>query len=175
MPEKAHTHKSDYTSPNREEFTVALNGKFSLDEDHYFYFVHPKAWSGNSDTFYMKSYFQYFSPALDKPIEGFAHGKYSDILKKCRLLLSRGKKQYGVTDMYPDPINFGYYTFSEKGDMIDHDGEVNFDGDRLLSFSFEHLSRAYTEEEWNRYLNDESYQLPNAIIYDFKGGTYIKE
>lgn len=29
-PEKAHTHKVDYTTPNKEEFTAALNGKFSL-------------------------------------------------------------------------------------------------------------------------------------------------
>ena len=69
---------------------------------------------------------------------------------------------------------FGYNTFDENDRMREHWGSIDFSDGQLKSFTFEHLSRSWTDDEWNKYLSDENYQLPDAILYDYVGGTYYK-
>ena len=82
---------------------------------------------------------------------------------------------------YKDTANnivFGYYSFVGTGEdqrMVEHWGSVTFDEDGDLdSFTFEHLSRNWTEKEWDQYTRDVDYQLPDAILYEYEGGTYEK-
>ena len=58
--------------------------------------------------------------------------------------------------------------------MLDHHGEVDFSNDTLNSFSFEYLSRYWTDEEWDIFTKDIDYHMPDPIIYDYVGGTYTR-
>lgn len=40
--------------------------------------------------------------------------------------------------------------------------------------TYEHLSREWTDEEWDVFTRDKSYSMPDPIIYDYIGGTYTK-
>ena len=168
--------KTDYTIPTLSNYTSELNGKYKLDDEHYFYFVSPKGYDGK-DGYYLDSYFQYFAPNLDKPIEGFAHGvTYEDSIAPPRIYFTYSHEVlFYKRDLDTEKaLTFGYHTFDSKDNMIDHYGSIDFSNGKLNSFTFEHLSRSWTEEEWNKYLESEDYHLPDAIIYDFVGGTYCK-
>lgn len=176
-PETSNRNKTDYTVPTLEEYTSELNGKYALDAEHYFYFVSPRGYE-MPDGPYMNSYFQYYAPGLDKPIEGFAHGiTYKDSIAPPRLYLtySQGPSYYDILEDTEKSLMFGYTTFTANDTMIDHYGSIDFSNGHLNSFSFEHLSRSWTEEEWDEYTKSTENQLPDAIIYEYVGGTYIKE
>lgn len=174
--ENSNLNSPDYTVPTLENYTSELNGKYQLDEDHYFYFISPNAYESKNGP-YKNSYFQYFSSELSKPIEGFAHGiTYKESIAPPRIYLTYSTKS-SYYESLEDTINalmFGYNTFKEDDTMIDHYGSIEFKDGKLNSFTFEHLSRSWTEEEWNKYLSIEDYNLPDAIIYEYKGGKYIK-
>jgi hypothetical protein len=71
-------------------------------------------------------------------------------------------------------VLFGYYTFDSSDNMIDHFGTVDFSNGVMNSFTFEHFSRNWTDQEWDLFTKDESYHMPDPIIYDYVGGTYAK-
>ena len=165
--------QTDYTVPTRENFTACLNGKYALDETHYFYFFYPEV-----NSYYAKSYFQYYSPELSKPIEGFAAGRtYTNLDNVPTMIFTYSRqvslyKAGGQTD--EGGIYFGYYSESVSGRLVEHWGSVDFSNGNLNSFTFEHLSRYWTDEEMDRWTRDESYHLPDPILYEYEGGTYSK-
>ncbi len=176
-PEGENLNSTDYTVPSLENYTSELNGKYKLDEEHYFYFISPAGYT-IKDGDYLDSYFQYFAPGLDKPIEGFAHGiTYKDSYAPPRLYLtySRESSFYDALEDNESLLMFGYTTFTENDTMVDHYGSIDFSDGKLKSFTFEHLSRSWTEAEWDEYTKDINAKLPDAIIYEYVGGTYVKE
>ena len=176
VEETNNLNKNDYSIPTLEEYTSELNGKYQLDKDHYFYFVCPKGYV-ISDGPYLNSYFQYFAPELDKPIEGFAHGvTYKESIAPPRIYFtySRQSSYYKALEDVESNLMFGYSVFDDDDNMIDHYGSIDFSNGKLNSFTFEHLSRTWTEEEWNEFMNNENYEMPDSIIYEFIGGTYHK-
>ena len=169
--EAKNINKRDYLNSTIDEFTAAIDGKYALDEDHYFYFLSPKGWS-TPDGLFLDSYFQYYSSELDKPIEGFVFGYTVDNrsvlkMKTLKVLTDWGKGSEGR-------ITFGYSTFDAKDNMIDHDGTIDFSDGVLNSFTFEHLSRWWTDDEWDKFTKDKDYHMPDPILYDYIGGTYRK-
>ena len=168
--EDYHTNEHDTITPTLENFTNAFNGFYKLDEDHYFYFLNPQGFTVSGNLY--ESYFQYFSSELEKPLEGFVSGhSYENepyvLFKYVRDLVDWGKED-------TRRINFGYSTFDEEDNMIDHDGTVDFSDGELHSFTFEHLSRHWSELEWKEFITKPEYHLPDAILYDYVGGTYVK-
>ncbi|MBE6603948.1 MAG: hypothetical protein IJC95_05560 [Clostridia bacterium] len=176
VEESPNINNPDYTVPTLENYTSELNGKYELDEDHYFYFISPRGYALQNGP-YLNSYFQYFAPELDKPLEGFAHGiTYKDSLAPPRLYLTYSceSSYYKSLEDTEKALMFGYTTFQDDDTMIDHYGSIDFSNGKLNSFTFEHLSRSWTEEEWDTYTKSSNYQLPDAVIYDYVGGTYKK-
>ncbi len=164
----------DHTIPTLENYTSELNGKFELDKDHYFYFISPKGYVLQNGP-YMDSYFQYYSPELDRPLEGFAHGiTYKNSIAPPRIYFTYSKKSsyYDALEDTEKTLTFGYHTFTADFTMIDHYGSIDFSGGKLNSFTFEHLSRSWTEDEWDEFTKNQDYRLPDAIIYEYLGGTY---
>ncbi len=169
--EAPNTNERNLIIPTLENFTSALNGFYKLDDSHYFYFVSPRAWAANGGTF-LDSYFVYYSNEIEKPIEGFAkgftfEGESTIYFKTLKLSVDWGKGSEGR-------LVFGYSTFDENDNMYDHFGTVDFSDGVLKSFTFEHLSRQWTDEEWDLFTKDKSYHMPDPIIYEYKGGTYTK-
>ncbi len=177
VPESANKNNPDLTNPTLDNYTYDLNGKYQMDEEHYFYFVNPFGYV-IKDGPLMDAYFQYYAPGLDKPLEGFAHGvTYKDSIAPPRLFLT-----YSLASSYYDSledteklINFKYVTFDANDRMVDHYGSLDFSEGHLQSFTFEHLSRSWTEDEWDEYTKSETATLPDAIIYEYVGGTYYKQ
>lgn len=176
VEESKNTNSPDYTLPTLENYTSELNGKYQLDEDHYFYFVSPKGYVSQNGP-YMNSYFQYYAPELSRPIEGFAHGiTYKESIAPPRVYFtySRESSYYKSLEDTSSALMFGYTTIKEDYTMIEHYGSIDFSDGELKSFTFEHLSRSWTDSEWDKYMNSSDYRLPNAIIYEYVGGTYYK-
>ncbi len=174
--ESANKNKNDYTKPTLENYTSQLDGKYALDENHYFYFVSPKGFV-SKDGPYLDSYFQYYSSQLEKPLEGFAHGiTYKDSYAPPRLYLTYSDESsyYKSLEDTMKVIDFGYTTFKEDDTMVEHWGSIDFSDGQLKSFAFEHLSRRWTEQEWDLYTKDENAKLPDAILYEYVGGEYFK-
>ena len=174
IEEKPHKNDIDYMTPTIDNFTSALDGTYKLDDEHYFYFLSPKAWSTANGGF-LNSYFQYYSSALSSPIEGFVMGysyDYSSTSKLATLYLKTVKKAIDWGESTEGSISFGYSTFDEKDNMIDHYGSVDFSNGVLHSITFEHLSRPWTDKEWDEFISNPDYHLPDPILYDYIGGTY---
>ena len=174
--ENPHKNNKDYLTPTDDNFTSAINGKYELDNDHYFYFLNTRGWSTPNGSF-LESYFQYFSSELSKPIEGFITGfsyDYSNTVRMKTFYIRTYKDavDWGWKD--EGKVSFGYNTFDEKHNMIDHYGEIDFSNGVLHSFSFEHLSRPWTDKEWEPYIKGEVDEMPDNILYEYVGGTYIK-
>lgn len=169
--ESKNTNKVDYMTPTLKDFTSAIDGYYRLDESTYFYFLCPRGWS-TGDGWFLDSYFQYYSPKLSKPIEGFISGhSFENVptfnMKTLRDLTDWGKGSEGR-------IDFGYTTFDQDDNMIEHNGTIDFSNGILNSFTFEHLSRRWTDAEWNKFISNPDYHMPDAVLYDFIGGTYVK-
>lgn len=166
------TKENDYTTPTKKVFTSALNGYFILDEEHYFYFLYPII-----NDYYAFSYFQYYSSALSKPLEGFAQGMTFNVSGESTDIYLTYSREVLFSKAYKDNANavrFGYYTIDEEDNMLDHHGEVDFSNGTLNSFSFEYLSRYWTDEEWDEFTKNIDYHMPDPIIYDYVGGTYTR-
>ena len=71
-------------------------------------------------------------------------------------------------------IHFGYYSVDKNDSLVEHWGSVDFSDGQLKSFTFEHLSRYWTDEETDEWTKNENYQLPDPIYYEYIGGTYAK-
>ena len=167
--------KIQYIPATFDHFTSELDGFFKFDEQTYFYFVCPRAWI-TPDGSFINSYFQYYSPSLSKPIEGFASGysfEYNSTERRQTLNLKTLRDSVDWGEGTEGRISFGYYTFDEEDHMINHDGTVDFSNGTLNSFTFEHLSRQWTDNEWNRFIKSDD-PLPDAILYEYIGGTYTK-
>ena len=177
VAESSNKNDVDYSVPTKNCYTSELNGKYVLDENHYFYFISPKGYTlKNGD--YLDSYFQYYAPGLNKPLEGFAHGIYYDNSYNPPCIFFTYSRESSFYDALADNENslmFGYTTFDEDDTMIEHFGSIDFSDGVLKSFTFKHLSRRWTEEEWDIYTKNEDAKLPDAILYDYVGGTYIKK
>ena len=165
--------ETDYSIPTVENFTCLLNGKYALDEDTYFYFIYPY-----KNDYYAKAYFQYFSPDLDKPLEGFVAGRtYTNIGSNTEMIFTYSRqvsmyKAGGKTD--EGGMYFGYYSIGSDDRLKEHWGTVDYQDGVLNSFSFEHLSRTWTDEEMDKWTKDIDYRLPDPIYYEYVGGTYSK-
>ena len=176
VAEKPHTNDRDYLTPTDNDFTAAIDGKYALNDNTYFYFLNPRGWSTPNGGF-INSFFQYYSPDLNKPIEGFIWGysyDYSNTQKKKTFYIRTYRDSVDWGDKLEGRVSFGYDTFDDKGRMIEHFGEIDFSNGVLNSFSFEHLSRPWTDDEWNPYLKGEVDTLPDNILYEYVGGTYTK-
>ena len=170
--EKLKEGETDYLTPTEALFTSGLNGYYRLDEDHYFYFVFPKI-----NYNYAFAYFQYYSSSLDKPLEGFAQGKtYTTLGNRLELFLTYSHKVL-FDKIYQDLSNqvlFGYYSFDDEDHMLEHWGTIDFSDGVVNSLSFEYCSRNWTDQEWDQFTKDIDYHMPDPIIYDYVGGTYVK-
>lgn len=176
VEESKNLNQIDYTVPTLDNYTSELNGKYQLDEEHYFYFVSPKAYV-SVDGPYLNSYFQYYAPELDKPIEGFAHGiTYKNSIAPPRIFFTYSQKSsyYKTLEDTERALMFGYSVFDDEDNMIDNYGSIDFSNGKLNSFSFEHISRSWTEEEWDEFTSKPDYKMPDPIIYEYIGGTYYK-
>jgi len=159
-------------SPTDTDYTCDLNGKFMLDDTHYFYFMFPEI-----DDYYAKAYFQYYSPDLTSPKEGFVYGRnYTNVTNRPEILLtySRQVQIYKSDSDSSQGILFGYFYFDQNGRMQETWGSVDLNGGHVNSFTFEYLSRSWTEEEMDRYTKDESYFPPDPKLYEYIGGTYTR-
>lgn len=167
------TADTDYSIPTVENFTCLLNGKYALDEDTYFYFIYPY-----KNDYYTKAYFQYYSKDLDKPLEGFVAGRtYTNIGSQTELIFTYSRqvlmyKAGGSTD--EGGSYFGYYSVDSNDRLIEHWGTVDYTDGVLNSFTFEHLSRTWTDAEMDKWTKDLEYKLPDPIYYEYIGGTYAK-
>ena len=179
VEEKPNTNETNYLIPTDNNFTAAINGEYRLDDNHYFYFLNSRGFPVPDGSLY-ESYFQYYSSELDKPIEGFIWGYTSEgsdkvrrkdfYIRTYRDSVDWGKEQQGR-------ISFYYNTFKGNGEnteMLFHYGEIDFSNFFLNSFTFEHLSRPWTDAEWKPYLSGEVDRLPDNILYEYVGGTYTK-
>lgn len=164
---------TDYSVPTVENFSCLLNGKYALSEDTYFYFVYPY-----KNDYYAKAYFQYFAPGLEKPLEGFAAGRtYTNLGSATEMIFTYSRqvsmyKAGGKSD--EGGMYFGYYSIDSNDRLIEHWGSVNYQDGNLISFTFEHLSRTWTDAEMDKWTRDLDYQLPDPIYYEYIGGTYSK-
>ena len=159
-------------TPTKEDFTCDLNGKFMLDETHYFYFLFP-----DIDDYYAPALFQYYSPDLTSPKEGYVVGRtYTSVTNRPEVLLtySRQVQIYKPGRDVTQDLLFGYYSFDQQENMIDNWGTVDFSDGHLNSFTFEHLSRCWSDKEMDRYMDDGPSALPDAIAYEYIGGTYSR-
>ncbi len=176
VEEKPNTNKTNYLNPTIDNFTAAIDGKYELDKDHYFYFLNTKGFVIEDGHLY-DSYFQYYSSELSKPIEGFISGYSYDYSSTKRLATFNMKTIRQSVDWGKGSegrIVFGYYDFDVKENLVEHFGSILFEDGNLKSFEFEHLSRQWSETERNKYLKEDDYKLPDPILYDYVGGTYIK-
>ena len=175
--EKPHKNDRDYLTPNDDIFTAAIDGTYKLDDGHYFYFLNPRGWATPNGGF-LESFFQYYSSELDKPLEGFIWGfktDYNESKKTFYIRTYRDSVDWGKEQ--PGRISFGYDSFQGNGEdtkIIEHLGEIDFSNGVLNSFTFEHLSRPWTEDEWRPYLNGSVDRMPDNILYEYIGGTYVK-
>ena len=173
VEEKYHNNDPDPMIPMESMFTSALDGTFKLDNDHYFYFLSPKAWSmpGSASYFY-DSYFQYYAPTLEKPLEGFATGSKSDTYG---LVINLKLNRESVNEWkYTDQgLYMGYPYYDEQGLLDFKYGTVDFVDGVLNGFTFEKVSKNWTEKEMNDYVSGKG-ELPDPVQYDYVGGTYTK-
>ena len=170
--EAYHTNTDDVLLPNDHRFNTGFEGTFKMDDNHYFYFLSPRGWSlpDNFGYFY-DSYFQYYAPGLDKPIEGFAVGwksSYHDY--QIELKLNRNS----VNDWkYPDKKLYLGYPYYDDRNILDYKyGTVVYEDGIVKQFTFEKISRSWSDEEWNKYVAGKA-DLPDPVQYGFVGGTYI--
>ena len=171
--EQYHTNQYDVLVPTEDRFTAALDGFFKLDDDHYFYFLSPKGWELPDEYgYFLPSYYQYYAPTLEKPLEGFATGwknEYHGLTINMRINRSSVNEwKYDGTQLYMG------YPYLDDQNIIDYKyGTVDFSDGVLHGFTFEHVSIDWTEDQWNKYVKGEA-DLPDPIQYDFVGGTYTK-
>ena len=171
--EAYHTNTNDPLVANDNRINVAFDGTYKLDDEHYFYFLSPRGWvlPDNFGYFY-DSYFQYFAPGLNKPLEGFANGwkteknGYQINLKVNRNSVNEWK--------YPDQMLYMGYPYTDEQGILDYKyGSVDYLDGVVNSFTFEKISRSWSDGEWNKYISGKE-DLPDPVQYGYVGGTYTR-
>ena len=171
--EAYHTNEYDCLIPSDSNINIAFDGTFKLDDTHYFYFLSPRGWSlpDNYGYFY-DSYYQYFSPDLDKPLEGFANGYLSTVEGRGYVINLKVNRNSVNEWKYPDQMLYmGYPYYDDRGILDYKYGTVDYSDGLVKSFTFEKISRSWSDEEWNKYISGKE-DLPDAVQYGFVGGTY---
>ena len=70
-------------------------------------------------------------------------------------------------------LYLGYPIFDNQGAIDYSYGSVDFLDGELKSFTFEKISRSWSEAEWKKYVKDGT-ELPDPVQYGYVGGTYSK-
>ena len=172
--EAPHTNTDDCLTPSDAKFNVAFDGFYKLDEDHYFYFLCPRGWllPDNYGYFY-DSYYQYFAPGLEKPLEGFASGVKSEY-HDYQIFLQVNRNSVNEWKYADQSLYMGYPYTNERGELDYKYGTVDYSEGVVHSFTFEHVSRSWSDGEWNKYIKGDIDELPDPIQYGYVGGTYTR-
>ena len=170
--EAPHTNTYDCLTPSDSRINIAFDGTFKLDNDHYFYFLSPRGWTLPDEFgYFYESYYQYFAPELEKPLEGFASGwKTENRGYQIFLKLNRNS----VNDWkYPDQQLYLGYPYTDERGILDYKyGTVDYSDGIVREFTFEKISRSWSDDEWNKYVAGKA-DLPDPVQYGYVGGTYI--
>ena len=169
--ERYHTNEYDCLVPSDSRINIAFDGTFKMDDEHYFYFLSPRGWTLPDEYgYFYDSYFQYYSPELEKPLEGFANGwktenhGYQINLKINRKSVNEWK--------YEDQMLYMGYPYRDERDILDYKyGTVDYSDGIVKSFEFEKICRHWSEEEWKKYVK-ENEDLPDPVQYGYVGGVY---
>ena len=171
--EAYHTNTDDCLVPSNSRINVAFDGTYKLDDQHYFYFLSPRGWilPDNFGYFY-ESYYQYFAPGLDKPLEGFAEGYFSSVEGR-GYVINLEVNRNSVNDWkYEDQKLYMGYPYTNEQGILDYKyGTVDYSDGIVKSFTFEKISRSWSEGEWKKYIAKEA-ELPDPVQYGYVGGTY---
>ena len=171
--ESPNTNSVDFTIPTENHFTAALSGKYALNDNTYFYFLCPNGWELPDGNYFYDAYFQYYAPTLEKPLEGFATG-YNNEYHGLQISFKYLRKGVDWGKNPEQSLSLSYPYFDDQG-IIDYKyGTVDFSNGVLNSFTFEKISRGWSEGEWSKYLKGQIDELPDPVQYDYVGGTYTK-
>ena len=171
--EAYHTNTDDCLVPSNSRINVAFDGTYKLDDEHYFYFLSPRGWilPDNFGYFY-ESYYQYFAPGLNKPLEGFAEGYLSSVEGRGYVINLEVNKNSVNDWKYEDQKLYMGYPYTNEQGILDYKyGTVDYSDGIVKSFTFEKISRSWSEGEWKKYLAKEA-ELPDPVQYGYVGGTY---
>lgn len=174
--EAYHTNKYDCLVPSDSRINIAFDGTFKMDDDHYFYFLSPRGWTLPDEYgYFYESYYQYYAPGLEKPLEGFAEGYLSSVEGR-GYVISLEVNRNSVNDWkYPDQKLYMGYPYTDDRGILDYKyGTVDYADGVVNSFTFEHISRSWSDNEWNKYISGKE-DLPDPIQYGYVGGTYVRE
>ena len=173
--EAYHTNKYDCLVPSDSRINIAFDGTFKMDDDHYFYFLSPRGWTLPDEYgYFYESYYQYYAPGLEKPLEGFAEGYLSSVEGR-GYVISLEVNRNSVNDWkYPDQKLYMGYPYTDDRGILDYKyGTVDYADGVVNSFTFEHISRSWSDNEWNKYISGKE-DLPDPIQYGYVGGTYVR-
>ena len=173
--EAQHTNTYDCIIPNDSRINLGFDGFYKLDEEHYFYFLSPRGWSLPDEYgYFYESYYQYYAPGLEKPLEGFAEGYLSSVEGK-GYVINLEVNRNSVNDWkYPDQKLYMGYPYTDDNGILDYKyGTVDYADGVVNSFTFEHISRSWSDNEWNKYISGKE-DLPDPIQYGYVGGTYVR-
>ena len=171
--EAYHTNKYDCLVPSDSRINIAFDGTFKMDDDHYFYFLSPRGWSLPDEYgYFYESYYQYYAPGLEKPLEGFAEGYLSTVEGK-GYVINLEVNRNSVNDWkYPDQKLYMGYPYTDDQGMLDYKyGTVDYSDGIVKEFTFEKISRSWSDGEWNKYVSGKE-NLPDPVQYGYVGGTY---
>ena len=173
--EAYHTNTDDCLIPSNSRINVAFDGTYKLDDEHYFYFLSPRGWNLPDEFgYFYESYYQYFAPGLDKPLEGFAEGYFSSVEGR-GYVINLEVNRNSVNDWkYEDQKLYMGYPYTNEQGILDYKyGTVDYSDSIVKSFTFEKISRSWSEGEWKKYLAKEA-ELPDPVQYGYVGGTYTR-
>lgn len=171
--EAYHTNADDCLVPNDSRINIAFDGTFKMDDEHYFYFLSPKGWTlPDSYGYFYDSYYQYFAPGLDKPLEGFANGYLSTVEGRGYVINLKVNRNSVNEWKYPDQALYMGYPYTDDRGILDYKyGTVDYSDGIVKEFTFEKISRSWSDGEWNKYISGKE-DLPDPVQYGFVGGTY---
>ena len=171
--EAYHTNKYDCLVPSDSRINIAFDGTFKMDDDHYFYFLSPRGWSLPDEYgYFYESYYQYYAPGLEKPLEGFAEGYLSSVEGR-GYVINLEVNRNSVNDWkYPDQKLYMGYPYTDDRGILDYKyGTVDYSDGIVKEFTFEKISRRWSDGEWNKYMSGKE-DLPDPVQYGYVGGTY---
>ena len=171
--EAYHTNKYDCLVPSDSRINIAFDGTFKMDDDHYFYFLSPRGWSLPDEYgYFYESYYQYYAPGLEKPLEGFAEGYLSSVEGRGYVITLEVNRNSVNDWKYPDQKLYMGYPYTDDRGILDYKyGTVDYSDGIVKEFTFEKISRSWSDGEWNKYISGKE-DLPDPVQYGFVGGTY---
>ena len=173
--EAQHTNTYDCIIPSDSRINLGFDGFYKLDEEHYFYFLSPRGWSLPDEYgYFYDSYYQYYAPELEKPLEGFANGWLSTVEGRGYVINLRVNRNSVNEWKYQDQALYMGYPYTNDRGILDYKyGTVDYADGVVNSFTFEHISRSWSDNEWNKYVSGKE-DLPDPIQYGYVGGTYVR-